>query len=344
MIAQKIKKIAVAMVLSFLFTSSIYAEDLSSYKKSLEDLIKQYETQIQILQSQNEKLKQTLDELNNKIASTSWIIVKPAVAIPKASNTWTIATSAKVTINFKISGNAKYDTIIEKINKNLSNILKEQNISSDAKIWLFEFVEPNSFFISIDDFKNPAWITAFKNKILYSYDKDYNFTIVWLFSLDYSSWYYKTIYWKNPFAKAARIRVKNPWYAWKLLGQASNTTTSSSNWTSAKVTSTTPSVDLWNVTIEMVKNSYSKNKILDALKYSTEYIKKDPNNIEVLRIRYRSFHILWRYNDALLEVQKIEALWWSSFSKVVACDGSEIARLAKNMDLNKKYWDICKAK
>jgi hypothetical protein len=57
-----------------------------------------------------------------------------------------------------------------------------------------------------------------------------------------------------------------------------------------------------------VKTAYNKNKILDALKLSTEYIKADPNNIEVTKIRYRSFYILGKYSESLAEVQKIESL------------------------------------
>ncbi|HBA44641.1 TPA: hypothetical protein DEG21_03930 [Patescibacteria group bacterium] len=58
----------------------------------------------------------------------------------------------------------------------------------------------------------------------------------------------------------------------------------------------------------MVKNAYVNNKILDMLKLSNEYIKTDSNNIDVLRMRYRGFHMLGKYGDALIEIQKIQEI------------------------------------
>lgn len=339
----------IAVILSLLtLTWVTYADELEDIKASftnIQTLIKNYEANLKNLQAENESLKKNISDLEAKISSllNSWIITK--VETPKVitTQTWTVVQSS-----VKASTVEKYNQIIDKINNDSSNIFANNNLSAGSTIWLFEFIEPDAFFISIDDGLNPAGVTAFKSKILYKYDKNLALTVVWIFSLDYKSWYYITKFWKNPYARTTRIRVKNPSYNWKLLPSVNSTNTN----TTITITQTQPTQPTVNtatstdqtVTFEMVKNAYVNNKILDMLKLSNEYIKTDSNNVDVLRMRYRWFHMLGKYSDALLEIQKIQEIQWPNMNKVVACDGSIIAKLAKNNDLSKTYQDICKAK
>ena len=334
---KNLKIIAVIFSL-FALTWITYATELDDIKSSfsnIQTLIKNYENNLKNLQAENEALKKTISDLEAKINSFASPHPNP---LPKgegviSTQTWTTQ---------KVSTVEKYNQIIDKINNLSGDIFSKNNLSTSSTIWLFEFIEPNVFFISIDDGLNPAWVTAFKTKILYSYDKDLNLTVIWIFSLDYKSQYYITKFWKNPYARTTRIRVKNPSYTWKLLPEYQSNISLNTTSTQASVVSNATSVVNQNVTFEMVKNAYINNKILDMLKLSEVYIKTDPNNIDVLRMRYRGFHMLGKYSDALSEIQKIEEIQWSNMTKVVACDGSIIAKLAKNDSLAKTYSDICK--
>ncbi|EKD65941.1 MAG: hypothetical protein ACD_49C00074G0018 [uncultured bacterium (gcode 4)] len=335
-------KIITVIFSLFALTWITYATELDDIKSSftnVQTLIQKYEANLKALQTENETLKKTISELETRINSLS----NPHPnTLPKgegviSTQTWTTQKASSV---------EKYNQIIDKINNDSGNIFSNNNLSTNSTIWLFEFIEPDAFFISIDDGLNPTGVTAFKTKILYNYDKNLVLKVSWIFSLDYKSWYYITKFGKNPYAKSIRIRVKNPNYKWKLL-QDSQVTNSSSTTTTTQVQPAQPTVTATTttqtVTFEMVKNAYVNNKILDMLKLSNEYIKTDSNNIDVLRMRYRGFHMLGKYGDALIEIQKIQEIQWPNMNKVVACDGSIIAKLAKNNDLSKTYQDICKA-
>lgn len=349
------KIIAVFSFVALVFASVVSADNVATTPDAiivnLQNLVKRYWETIMSLQAENVKLKDEIAALKTWGASTqtnqtttasSWTsTVAATTPTAPSTNTWSTTKASSVD---------KYNKLVDKINSMSQSIFKDNGLSSGSTIWLFEFIEPSNFFISIDDKQNPAWVTAFKRKILYSYDSSLNLDVVGIFDLDYKSQYYITKYWKNPFARTSRIRVKNPLYTGKLLEEATATTTAStSSSSSVSSTSTASTVSSsasvpTNVTLDEIKKAYNNNKILDALKYSNEYIKTDPNNMDVAKIRYRSFYILWKYSDSLQEIQKLEQLSSWNLDKVVACDWKIIAKLVKNNDLYQKYWDICAKK
>lgn len=306
--------------------------------------IEYFKIQNQILQSKLIELSSTWTvEVNSSIwtSSLTWA---------SNSNTWTENLTW-----VKASSVEKYNILIDKINSLSQNIFSEYKLWTGSSIWLFEFIEPSNFFISIDDWLNPTWITAFKKKILYSYDKNYSLTIDWIFDLDYISQYYVTKFWKNPFAKVTRIRVKNPIYKGKLLDivgswttagswTISNTTSTSANNVISTVITPTSSTTTSNVTLADVTSAYNKNKILDAIKLSNEYIKKDPNNLDIIKIRYRSYYLVWKYTEALSEVQKYINIKWENTEKSIYCEAKVIAKLNKSTDLMSTYTNLCSTK
>ncbi|MDD2909012.1 MAG: hypothetical protein PHZ26_04625 [Candidatus Gracilibacteria bacterium] len=321
---------------------------------NLQNIIKGFSDTIKKLQDENTKLQNQIAELNSKLGIPTVIIPKTTVVTGIISNSGNIINSGALTVSgvtniTKASNVEKYNIIVDKINSTSAKIFEGNSLPAYSSIGLFEFIEPSNFFISIDDEANPTGITAFKKKILYSYDKDFNLTVVGIFDLDYKSQYYITKFGKNPFARTVRIRVKNPIYKGKLLEIDNSTpkTTSTSTATTSNTVNQTPvatptsSVNLSSVTLESVKTAYSKNKILDALKLSTEYIKTDPNNIDVAKIRYRSFYILGKYDDSLAEIQKIETNLGNNVEKTILCDAKIISKLAKKTDLQQKYTTLC---
>lgn len=338
------KIISIFLIFIFLPISSVFAETVTASSSNeiitaLQNAIKKYDDMIKTLQDENAKLLKLLEDAKKGAAPVTANIESTAPVVNKTP--------------IKASEVDKYNIIIEKINSLQNLIISDNNLAGGSTIWLFEFIEPSSFFISIDDNNNPAWITAFKKKILYSYDKDYNFNITWIFDLDYNTEYYITKYWKNPFAKAIRIKVKNPYYKGKLLEDtvwspvSTNTSTNSTKTTTSIATPVTsaPVTSNSNVTIDQIKKAYANNKILDALKLSNEYILKDPNNIDILKIRYRSYSMLWKHSEALAEIQKIESiLTTDKMEKIVVCDAKTLSKILKNAELNKKYTDLCASK
>lgn len=111
----------------------------------------------------------------------------------------------------------KYDAIVSNVVGDLPNLLSKNNITATGSIGLFEFIEPNAFFISIDDGKNPVGVTAFRTKVLFRYDANFILTVGGVFDLDTASSRYATLRGSNPFSAAVRTRVKNPAYSGKLL-------------------------------------------------------------------------------------------------------------------------------
>lgn len=306
-----------------------YADDLADFKSELAALVAKYETRFRALQDENTQLKAKLAALQNAsgailaTVSTGTTISTPVVAPnPIASASWSGVTQ-----------NGVYQKVINQINTTLPTILADNGLDGSGAIGLFEFMEPNAFFVSIDDGKNPAGVTAFKTKILFQYDANLNFTKIGLFDLDYTSQKYKTVFGTNPYTKATRTRIQNPLYKGKLFDAVTTSSTTSNV--------TAPAID---VTFAQIKAAYDKNKVLDALKLSDQYLLKNTADIELLRIRYRSFYIVGKYEDSLAEIKKIETLQGDAFDKTIACDAAVIAKISKNTTANSYYGAICKKK
>ena len=333
------KKQIVSLVFIGLLTSIslVRADDISDAKPVLTNavakLIQTYEARIQALETENTALKQELTSLKGTGATIIGTGTIPTISpsnIPSA-----IAT-----------GTDTYSQIINKINSNLSSILTENKLPAYTAIGLFEFISPNAFFISLDDGNNPSWVTAFKTKILYKYDSALNFIKAGVFDLDYASQRYVTIFGSNPYSTVTRTRVKNSSYRGKLLESATTIPSSSSTVPNTPIITPSPITTVSNtdaeVTFAQIKTAYSKNKLLDALKLSDQYIVQNPSSIEVLRIRYRSYYMIGKYENSLAEIKKIEALQWTAFEKTIACDAAVIGKIAKKTDISNYYGIICK--
>jgi hypothetical protein len=226
-------------------------------------------------------------------------------------------------------------------------LLSENNIDAKADIGLFEFIEPNAFFISVDDGKNLAGVTAFPYKFLYTYDKNYTLTKIGSFKLNQEVQLYATLSGSNPFAKSTRIRIKNPLYKGKLLEEAAATTTTpTTSTTTTKPTTTTPvatiTTPVADVTYDQIKKAYDKNDIINAIKLSDAYLAKNDGTADIYRIRYRGYYMMGKYIDSLAAVKKLEALKPTDFAKIIACDAVVIAKLGKQPDSQTYYAGLCK--
>ncbi|MDD5198126.1 MAG: hypothetical protein PHN60_04695 [Candidatus Gracilibacteria bacterium] len=318
--------------------SVVRADDISDMKTVLTDtvakLIQKYETRIAELQTENDALRKEIVSLRG----TGGTVSAPAIITPPtipSSSTITTVTTSKSDV---------YDTVIKQVNGKLGTILSENNLPGYTSIGLFEFIEPNAFFLSLDDGNNPPGVTAFKTKVLYTFDNNLNLTKIGLFELDYAVQKYRTVFGSNPYVSSVRTRIKNPNYKGKLLdgvvstsGSTANTNTTTSSVSSGNVATT-------EVTLAQIKTAYDKTKLLDALKLSDSYIIKNPNDLEVLRIRYRSYYIIGKYENSLAEIKKMETLQGTAFERTVACDAAVIGKIAKKTDVSTYYSALCKKK
>lgn len=339
------KTAALAAALAFSAVPFAMAAETPSELKGqaftlIEKMISAYLVRIAELETENAKLKEELAALK-----TSPSVAVPAVpAAPQASPS-AAPSPATASGTPVATGNALYDSIVATVNADLPAILKENSLAADSQLGLFEFVEgAKAFFISIDDGKNPAGVTAFKTKILYTYDSKGVPTVAGVFDLDYAASRYRTLYGTNPYSKSSRFRVKNPDYKGKLLDEA--VTVPSGGTASATVKPATTAAPAPAVTGEVtareVRAAYDKNKVKDAVALADAYLAKNPDDVSILTVRYRSLYMLSRFSDALRDVQSIERIQGDKFDCTVAKDAAFIAKAAKNSELAAKYGAMCK--
>ena len=274
--------------------------------------------------------------------STTPATITPVPTVVTASGATIVSTGS--------TGNAKYDTIISKVNKEFSFILSANNLSASGSIGLFEFIEPNAFFISIDDGNNPAGVTAFKTKILYQYTTygSLVFTTVGVFDLDYTSQKYITKYGKNPYASATRIRIKNPNYKGKLLEESTTSTSTSSTSTSTSssstTTSTTPSAaTIANPTVADIQSAYDNKKYSSVITMANTYLKKSSNS-DVLYLRGMCYYMSADYTNALKDFILLKQSQGDTMSCTNAKNGWFIAKAAGDVTSTKSFLDYYNAK
>ncbi len=271
--------------------------------KSLTQMMDALQVRITSLEGEVARLKQENTELKAKIANT------PAVSVPVSVNTGTstpITTTTSVLSSVWSSGSIdkKYTNIVEYISKNISSILSKNAISATGSVGLFEFVDPNSVFISLDDGNNPNGVTAFKYKVLFQYDESMNLTVLWVFELNFSVEKYVTLRGSNPYAKSSRTRIKNPDYKGKLLDETISV--SGGSVSATLPTTSSLSVDVGSgVTIAQIRSAYDKNKLADTIKLATTYLQINGNNAEVLTMRARSYYIMGNLEQAIADISSI---------------------------------------
>jgi hypothetical protein len=311
---------------------------------ALSKLISIYERRVTRLQDEISRLRIENTELKSKLGvNTS----SSTLSTISSTNTNSSGATTPPVQAPKTEQEKRRDMIVSNIVSSLPDILVKNNISASGSIGLFEFIEPKNFFISIDDGLNPAGVTAFKTKILFEYDANFNLKVLGIFELDYGTQKYITRKGANPFAGVNRIRVKNPNYAGKLLEESvapANTVSATvinatvSTQKNPSVTSvppiantgvgsTTPSTT--PATFADVQKSYDKNKLGDTIALATGYLATDPNNVEVLTMRARSYYIFSRYNEMLGDISKIYQIQGTTMNCGIINDGARAEKALK---------------
>ncbi len=296
----------------------------SAVLQSLTKLVQSYEGRLTTLEDEVNRLRIENESLRARLG-TGTIVTKPTVTTPAVEAA-------------KTPQELKYNAIMSNINVDLMKILTDNNLTATGSIGLFEFIEPDAFFISIDDGANPAGVTAFKTKILFKYDANLKLTTVGVFSLDYASGRYVTLKGSNPYTTGTRIRVKNPAYKGKLLEEKTPTTTDGTI-TATKPTSptvtippTTPATGTGSTdvaTLDAIRKAYEKNKLGPAVELATSYLAQNPGNVEVLTIRARSYYIIGNLESAIVDIKSIYAIQKDAIDCGIVNDGARAEKSLK---------------
>ena len=132
-------------------------------------LITAYEGRISRLQDEVNRLRIENNELRSRMSATG--STSTPVSNPSTQASPTTPSAPKTALE------KKYDAIVSNVVSDLPNILRKNNITATGSIGLFEFIEPDAFFISIDDGKNPPGVTMFRTKVLFRYDANFILTV-----------------------------------------------------------------------------------------------------------------------------------------------------------------------
>lgn len=318
--------------------------------EAIQRLVAKYEARIAELEAENAELKKKLSSLApGTVANVEASTGTSSSAQPSkpASNASAATPNADPSVMAK-TGNADFDALIASVNAGFPSILKENGLLETAQLGLFEFVDgKKAFFISIDDGKNPPGVSAFKTKILYSYDDALKTTVTGKFDLNYDVQRYVTTFGTNPYAGTVRIRVKNPAYTGKLLEETASASAGTASSTSSTANATKPSsasasstaAASADVTAKDVRAAYDKNKLAEAIKLANAYLSKNPRDVEILTVRYRSLYITGKYADSLKDIATIESVQGAKFDCTIAKDASFIAKSAKDTAAAARYSD-----
>jgi hypothetical protein len=316
----------------------------------LDKIVSAYEARIRDLETENARLRAQLSALgaSGAITGSGVAASSGATSTGVLANSVTVSSTGSIA-TLVITGNEaldkKYRAIMQKIQDNKDFVLRTNEMGTGASIGLFEFIEPDAFFISLDDGKNPAGQTAFRRKVLYKYDvSTYEMQVMGIFDFDFSVSKYVTKFGSNPHANSVRTKVKNPYYAGKLLETApavSTGTASVGTSTGKTSTGTTSTGSTTAVTVNAIKTAFFANKMDEAVKLCDTLLATDSSNVEVRKIRYRALYRLGRYADAMLEVEKVRVLQGTNFESGVACEAKVVAEKAGDATKRAEYAVIC---
>jgi hypothetical protein len=96
------------------------------------------------------------------------------------------------------------------------------------------------------------------------------------------------------------------------------------------------------VTYADIEAAYTAKRFLSTISLSNSWLLANTPTLEVLRIRYRTYFIIAKYNEALAEIERIKSI--NQLSAAVACEGYVIATYAKNTPLADSYKATCSKK
>ncbi len=368
------KKILLSLICIGCLVGQGYAvEDTSSGANLVAELNKimsQYETQLKSLQAENNILRNEVAKAGIKIplSDFSWAIgetQKPITTITGTTASGKILIRrtpvTKVTTQTTVSGEitaalnkvekenwARYRGFIENIIPNWTAIKSAYKLKNEWIIAGYEFVKKwNDDHVFVDIAYDGAGTGVYDVKILYQYHTGtYARKLIWLFEFNRTTKYYVTKTGTNPFAGVPRTFVAQPKIGWTWTNASTSQTwvttivTPSNTWATTVTTWTASTLS--TVTLSEIEKAYWEKRYLSVISLSNSYLSSNTATYDLLRIRYRTYFIIWKYSESLTEIEKINSL--GRLDKSVACDAQVIATYSKNQTLINTYTSICKWK
>lgn len=237
---------------------------------------------------------------------------------------------------------AQYGTqiggFINKIHTDWSAIQSAYKLQTGSYIGAYEFVKTtqnNQVFVDI--MYSGTYTGVYDAKILYEYNTGtFQRKLIGFFEYDKKRGSYTTRTGTNPYAGVARNIIIDP-YLSTVTVQNTNTPTVATGSSISVPTNTTATV-----TLADINKAYNEKRYLSTISLSNAYLQSNPATYDILRIRYRTFFIIGKYDESLKEIAKIETL--GQLDKTVACDAQAIATYGVNQTLSATYAKLCTKK
>jgi hypothetical protein len=174
-------------------------------------------------------------------------------------------------------------------------------------------------------------------KILYEYHTGtYQRKLIGFFEYDSKTGLYATKTGTNPFKGVSRLIFVDP------MLRSSSVSVPAVPPNAASPNNATPTTTgNGSVTLADIDAAYSNKRYLSVISLSNSYLSVNTPTYDLLRIRYRTYFIIGKFNESLAEIAKIEAL---GKLPVVACDAQVIATYSQNSALIDKYTKACTKK
>lgn len=331
--------------------------------KQLIILVSQYDSRIKYLESENALLKTEMMKAGIKIPLTdySWaIIATPSVTqtIPAVYLTGILTpppppvdqTGALLSW---VTGQYGRDVwgFITRIQKDWKDIRKAYKLPENAQIGGYEFVQTGSNdHVFVDIIFGTGTNGIYDAKILYQFEKsEYKRKLIGFFEYSQATTRYTTRSGSNPFAGVPRTFIRDPFF-WGALTVPSTATASTPS-SSVSIPINTPvstptennqgnTASATPVAYADIEKAYAEKRYLSAISLSNTYLATNSPTYELLRIRYRTYFIIGKYNESLAEIAKIQSL--GKLDKQTACDAQVIATYSKDTTLVSKYTALCK--
>ncbi len=344
------KIIFVALILVSSLTS-VVAADLDPIAQA-KALLDQYGSRVKSLEAENSILREEMRKANIKIplALFSWAIqtgtssMSPTTPTPSVISTWSVSPVRPI-ISLTTSGEVSYVGIeknygityagfIKRIISEWDKIVQAYAMPKWARIWGYEFVATGALdhvFVDIVYTGSTSGTGIYDAKILYQFDKTtYARKLIGFFEYNSTTGYYTTKTGKNIFPGVKRTWIADP----RTLTSVIPTTASGTTVVAPTGTTT--------VTYADIEAAYTAKRFLSTISLSNSWLLANTPTLEVLRIRYRTYFIIAKYNEALAEIERIKSI--NQLSAAVACEGYVIATYAKNVSLADSYKATCSKK
>jgi hypothetical protein len=356
------KKILLSICIGFILplgvsaTESMTSADVDSMVNQMKTVIDQYATRIKYLEQENAILRNEVMKAGIKIPLSAY----SGNSIPSSTNpssntspttsgasTGTTAPSTPpvqaVDLSSKILADhpGQIGGFMNKIHADWPAIQSAYKLQTGSYIGAYEFVKtPANNQVFVDIMYGRAYTGTYDAKILYEYNTGtFQRKLVGFFEFDPKSRAYITRTGNNPHAGKERNIILDPYISKSLENNTTVVpTTTPITPTETGSTGTTPST----VTFKDVEKAYTEKRYLSVISLSNTYLASNPATYDILRIRYRTFFIIGKYDESIKEIQKIETL--GKLDKTVACDAQAIATYGVNQTLSASYAKLCAKK